>query len=209
MSILKAVERAYRVMEERDWDTIYWAVDLHGVCLKSNYQQGGYEWINEDALRTLQLINRLSESKIILWSSVYEEEKKRISRFFNGHGIILHGFNDNVYEKNNKVSSFDQKFYFSVLLDDKAGFDPETDWQAIGEYLTRRYEGNRLLGVKPYYAQSIAKPESAPVLGAVGDVIGEVFEVVGDALSSTGDVCGSVIEGVGEFCGADIGSLFD
>lgn len=206
MSIVKAVERAYRVMEERDWDTIYWCVDLHGVCLKSNYQQGGYEWINEEALRTLQLINKLSESKIILWSSVYEEEKKDISRFFNGHGIILHGFNDNVYEKNTKVSSFDQKFYFSVLLDDKAGFDPETDWRAIGEYLTRRYKGNRVLGMRQYYAQSlIEQPASVGIMESVGGV----FEVVGDALGSAGSACGSVIEGVGEVCGAVVGSIFD
>lgn len=206
MSIIKAVDRAYRVMAERDWDTIYWCVDLHGVCLKSNYQQGGYEWINEEALKTLQLINNLSESKIILWSSVYEEEKKAISRFFNGHGIILHGFNDNVYEKNTKVSSFDQKFYFSVLLDDKAGFDPETDWRAIGEYLTRRYKGNRVLGMRQYYAQSlIEQPTSVGIMESVGGV----FEVVGDALGSAGSACGSVIEGVGEVCGSVVGSIFD
>lgn len=131
MSIIKAIRRAYQVMEERNWDTIYWAIDLHGVCLKSNYEQGGYEWINESALQGLRTISNRPESKIILWSSVYPEEMMSIAKFFGEYGISIYGFNSNIFERNTHVSNFDQKFYFSVLLDDKAGFDPMTDWNAI------------------------------------------------------------------------------
>lgn len=129
--IVKAIRRAYQVMEERNWDTIYWAIDLHGVCLKSNYEQGGYEWINASALQGLKTISNRPESKIILWSSVHPEEKMSIARFFGKAGISIYGFNSNIFERNTQVSNFDQKFYFSVLLDDKAGFDPLTDWDAI------------------------------------------------------------------------------
>jgi hypothetical protein len=135
MSIIKAVDRAYKTMKERNWNTIYWAVDLHGVCLKSNYQQGGYSWINIHARRVLKLISRLPETKIILWSSVYDLEKGDIIDFFEEHGIHVSDFNSNLSEGNTHVSDFSQKFYFSVLLDDKAGFDPETDWLAIENYL--------------------------------------------------------------------------
>lgn len=138
MSILKAIDRAYRTMAERNWDTIYWAIDLHGVCLKSNYAQGGYEWINDRCVEALRMIGDRKETKIILWSSVYEEEKQAIVEFFFKEGIPVWGFNVNPWENDTKVSYFGEKFYFSVLLDDKAGFDPDCDWKAIVEYFKRK-----------------------------------------------------------------------
>lgn len=138
MSLLKSLKDAYQKMDERGWDTIYWAVDLHGVCLKSNYEQGGYEWINDKALEALRLISLLPESKIILWSSVYRREKNDILDFFEDQNISIAGFNNNYREDNNKVSCFDEKFYFSILLDDKAGFDPDEDWDVIINFLKGR-----------------------------------------------------------------------
>lgn len=134
--IVKAVERAYRVKAERNWDYVYWAVDLHGVCLKSNYNAGGYQWITEDAPRVLKLLSDRPETRIILWSSVYREEKSDIIGFFRKHGIEVWDFNGNQSEPNTIVSCFEEKFYFSILLDDKAGFDPETDWRAIEQFVT-------------------------------------------------------------------------
>ena len=135
--IVKAVERAYKVMAERNWDTVYWAVDLHGVCLHSNYATGGYQWINEDVPRVLKLLSDRPETKIVLWSSVYPDEKSDIIGFFNDHGIMVWDFNGNAGEPNTKVSCFEEKFYFSILLDDKAGFDPETDWKVIEQFYQR------------------------------------------------------------------------
>jgi hypothetical protein len=129
--IQKAIDRAYDVMQERGWDTIYWAIDLHGVCLKSNYENGGYTFFNEDAKAGLQAISARPESKIILWSSCHDYEKQPIIDFMAEHGIKVRHFNKNPDEQNTKTGCFDQKFYFSVLLDDKAGFDPETDWKHV------------------------------------------------------------------------------
>jgi hypothetical protein len=140
MGIIKAIDRAYRTKEERKWDTIYWAVDLHGVCLKSNYEQGEYEWINDRCVEALRIVTQRPETKIILWSSVYDEEKVAIGEFFNKEYIPVWGFNTNPWENDTHVSCFDEKFYFSVLLDDKAGFDPEADWQAIIDYFKRKDE---------------------------------------------------------------------
>ena len=156
MSIVKAVAKAYAVMQARNWDTVYWAVDLHGVCLKSNYQTNTYEWINEAAKRALKVISSLPESKIILWSSVHETEMGNIVDFFNEEGIIIDDFNKNLREKNNDVSNFDEKFYFSVLLDDKAGFDPDTDWDAIAYYLQTSQSAKKETDLKPvvYYTES-------------------------------------------------------
>lgn len=134
-SIIKAVKRAYQVMEERKWDTIYWAIDLHGVCLKSNYEQGGYQWINEYVVDALQIISSFPETKIILWSSAHEAEYPAIIKFFKDVGIKVAYFNENPEVGNSTHGCFDKKFYFSILLDDKAGFDPDTDWEDLYNYL--------------------------------------------------------------------------
>ena len=143
-SILKALKRAYDVKKERNWDTVYYAVDLHGVCLKSNYENNSYEWINEEAKTTLQLISNMEGNKIILWSSVHKFEMVNILRFFKEANIDIHGFNTNISEPSNDVSYFGDKFYFSVLFDDKAGFDPETDWTVVNEFITNLNTINKL-----------------------------------------------------------------
>lgn len=135
MSIIKAVERAYSLLQERNWDTIYWAIDLHGTCIKSNYVSGEYEWINEDALKCLQLIQSLVESEIIIWTSCYSSDYNKIIKFFIQNNIAIYNINCNSEVKNTKTGCFNTKFYFSILLDDKAGFDPDTDWKLIYEYL--------------------------------------------------------------------------
>lgn len=129
--IQKAIRRAYKLLKERNWDTIYWAIDLHGTCIESNYISGKYEWINEDAKKCLQLIQSLPESQIIIWSSCYPEEYDKIFDFFVEHDITTYLYNCNPEVQNTKTGCFDIKFYFSILLDDKAGFDPETDWKIV------------------------------------------------------------------------------
>lgn len=131
MSIAKAIHRAYDVLREREWNTIYWAIDLHGVCMTSNYKSGVHEFISQQAIDVLKIISDRPESKIILWSSVHDDQKGDIVREFARHGIVVSGFNFNQYEGNTRTGCFDEKFYFSILLDDKAGFDPETDWLEV------------------------------------------------------------------------------
>lgn len=138
MSIIKAIERAYSLLQERNWDTIYWAIDLHGTCIKSNYVSGEYEWINEDAKECLQLIQSLPENKLIMWTSTYYDVQLDIIKYFKKYNIEFDDFNDNSDIKNTETGCFDEKFYFSVLLDDKAGFDPDTDWKLIYEYLKNK-----------------------------------------------------------------------
>lgn len=138
MSIIKSIERAYSLLQERNWDTIYWAIDLHGTCIKSNYVSGEYEWINEDAKECLQLISKLPESKIILWSSCYFKDFSNICNLFRKEHIDVYYLNENPEIKNTKTGNFNEKFYFSVGIDDKFGFDFDTDWKLIYEYLRNK-----------------------------------------------------------------------
>lgn len=130
--IERAIKRAYQVMRERDWDTVYWAVDLHGTVLNSNYEKGGYEFISDEVRDSLQFLTSLSETSIILWSSLHEDEWNSVSRFFADNGIRVDAINSNPAVPNTETGNFESKFYFSVLVDDKAGFHPD-EWALVVE----------------------------------------------------------------------------
>jgi hypothetical protein len=71
------------------------------------------------------------DNRLILWSSCHPEEYSAIIGFLEQHGIAVDYFNENPEIENTPSGNFEKKFYFSILLDDKAGFDPETDWDEI------------------------------------------------------------------------------
>lgn len=142
MAIITAIQRAYNLLLERNWDKIYWMIDLHGVCFKSNYKKAEYNWINDDVLETLKQIQSYPECEIILWSSCHIDEQFRIIDFFGIHGIDIpfQQFNNNPFVVSTETGCFDEKPYFSVLIDDKAGFEPETDWKIVSNKLKEIHE---------------------------------------------------------------------
>ena len=133
----KAIHRAYDTMHKRKWDKIYWAVDLHGTCLESNYKNSDFNFINEECIDTLRYLSSLPESVIIVWSACYDSDFEKVKALFNKHEINIHYFDENLSIQNTATGNFDQKFYFSVLLDDKAGFDPDTDWTKVRTSVTQ------------------------------------------------------------------------
>ena len=135
--IIKAIKRAYSLKSEK-YSYVYWSIDLHGVCFTSNYKTDEYQWINDTCHEALRLISSDPCSRIILWSSCFPREFPNIIKFFESYGIRVDYFNENPLMKNTEYGCFDKKFYFSVLIDDKAGFDPETDWQVVKDYMTEQ-----------------------------------------------------------------------
>lgn len=130
MSLLKAIDRAYRVSQERGWDKVYWSLDLHGTVLEGTYVPGEYKWISPEIPEILRKISEFDETHIILWTSMYDEEILRVVRMFAQAGISIYATNANPGERNTKTGCFDHKFYTSLIVDDKAGFDP-ADWDQV------------------------------------------------------------------------------
>ena len=130
-TIVKAINHAYQTAKARNWDTIYWAIDLHGVCLKSTYKSGVHEFYSQEAIDALKLISSFPENKIIIWTSTHEAQYDQIRELFASHGIKVSYINENPEVPSTEISSFSSKFYFSILLDDKAGFDQDEDWYRI------------------------------------------------------------------------------
>lgn len=138
MSIIKAIDIAHRKAEDRGWDRIYFAIDVHDTILKANYDNGGYSFINDSARYAMQMLSRRSDIRIILWSSMYSYEMNSLIAWLASNDIHIDFANENPDEPDTTYACFARKFYFSVLIDDKAGFDPSCDWDQIIQYYKLR-----------------------------------------------------------------------
>ena len=119
-------------MYQRGWDTMYWAVDIHDTVLEGNYDQ--YEiptTFLPFAKDTLQMLSRRKDCVLILYSCSHQWDINKYLNFFLDNGIHFKYVNSNPEVPDNKLSCFRDKFYFNILLEDKAGFDPYSDWEDI------------------------------------------------------------------------------
>ena len=125
-----AIERAYKTLDERNWDKIFVGLDLHGTVMDSNYKDANGSLLKV-ALEPLQKISNLPEVSIILFSCCYEKDYETYLKLFHDNGINVDYFNENPAVENTRAGCFDKKFYYSILLDDKAGFNPDKDWNVV------------------------------------------------------------------------------
>lgn len=134
MSIQKGISRAYNVAMERNHEMIFWCVDLHGTVLESNYSSDSFTFLNADqTVPALQAISALPETRIILWSGITDEDRDQVVKLFNDNGIRVDWVNENPAVPSSGTGNFEKKFYFSILVDDKAGFCPR-DWPRAAEH---------------------------------------------------------------------------
>lgn len=141
--IFKAIGKQYQKAVERGWDKMYWAIDLHETLTPPTY-------VMEDAKQGIAMypgaadmlndIMSLEKNRIILWSSQTNQQmidhKRALFPIEQWSRVHL---NRNPEEGSTDYAYFGDKFYFNVLLDDKAGFDPEIDIYAV-RYAIAYYE---------------------------------------------------------------------
>ena len=136
------IENAFRLKMERRWDRIYVVVDAHGTLIKP--RQNTIE-IYPPAVEVMRWFNSRHDISTILWTSTHQPDLSKIILACEELNFGFNSVNHNTNEPNTELSCFDQKFYFNILLDDKAGFEPETDWDLIKLELMRIGEWNKLL----------------------------------------------------------------
>lgn len=132
------IRKAFELKKERGWDRIYFCIDLHGTIIPSGKT---VDDIQEDLTfypYAEEVLTNLTNNKgivLILWSSIPSGRVFNVNGWLNRHEIYFDYFNSNPEVTNTIRSEFDQKFYFNVCIDDRAGFEPETDWKAIKDEL--------------------------------------------------------------------------
>lgn len=120
------------------WNETYWAFDIHGTILRPNYETGRISSeFYPGAREVMQRLSKRTDIVRILYTCSYPHEITQYLEYFKLHGIHFHYVNENPAVACGAYGYYDDKFYFNVLMDDKAGFDGETDWLAIGALLDR------------------------------------------------------------------------
>lgn len=124
----------------KDWDTIYVAIDWHDTITESTYNNSTALKFTPNAIEALQLLTSIPEFKLILFTSSYMEKCEELINVLATHDIKIDWVNENPEVENTKFGDFNDKFYYNILLDDKAGFDPEDDWGDIVEFAVEHKE---------------------------------------------------------------------
>lgn len=139
-SIVEAIKRTHKWADDNNWPIVYWAVDLHGTILKPSYERGKDKEFYPYAKECLEYISNDKNNVLILFSSSWPAELNRYQAILDSMGIKFKYANSNpeVKTKLDGHGCYYDKFYFNVMLEDKAGFDPENDWEAILDYMKER-----------------------------------------------------------------------
>ena len=140
------LEQVFKQKKERRWHTIYVAVDAHGTLFKPYHERAE---IYPDAIPVMQWFNSRPDFKVILWTSTHPKEILELVEEAKKQEILFNFVNENPLEKNSDRACFTGgKFYFNILLDNKSGFEPETDWDLIKAELQRLGEWDKQVDKK-------------------------------------------------------------
>jgi len=130
--ILKVLEQKRR---RPDWTHIFWAIDLHDTIITGKYNRNNEgATVYPYAQFCLAHLLQCQEHKSILWTSSHPDAIKGALERFD---LAFHYINQNPDCPNTELCDFSHKFYFNVLLDDKAGFNGEEDWFTIYHLIQR------------------------------------------------------------------------
>lgn len=135
MSIADAFEKAFQRKLEKGWEKIYVVVDIHDTILRACYDKAeAYDYF-PFAKEALQIMSYRDDICLILWSGSTIEILEKYSSRFAEDGIRFEYINENPEVSNSTFQNFDKKLYFNVGIDDRFGFDPESDWEQVIEAL--------------------------------------------------------------------------
>ena len=142
---------ALRKRRERHFQYFYLAIDVHGTLFYPSKQtkidqngsetilkidQSDYMAIYPWAIPTLQILTQTNSCKLILWTSTKSDRVNVYRKYLEKNGVKVAYVNENPDFIGNEYSDFSRKFCFDLLLDDKAGFDPENDWHELFKLVT-------------------------------------------------------------------------
>jgi len=141
MSIVKAIDRAFERMEQRGWNKIYYFFDLHETVIYADYDNQHEIKFYPYAKEVLQYLSNREDISISIYTCSYPKEIVKYIKFFEEHGIRFEYINKNPDVKNTTYGYYEDKPYFNVLFEDKAGFDANTDWELIAKYFFKTIDG--------------------------------------------------------------------
>lgn len=140
-NIINAIKNSFKRAEEKNWPYTYWFFDIHETIIVPNYEAGNiptefYPYAKE----TLQLISKRNDIKMHIYTCSHPHEIEQYNKYFKDNDINFDFINcRNPEVKNEKLGYYDDKPYFNVIFEDKAGFDPKY-WKDVKEFLENKPE---------------------------------------------------------------------
>jgi hypothetical protein len=135
VSIVKSIDKQFKVMKEREWNYIFYYFDIHETISYPDY--GTVPQINfyPHSRDVLQYLSKRPDIKLGLYTCSYPKQIQKYVEIFKEHDIHFDFTNNRNGEvKNTTYGYYEDKPYYNVLFEDKAGFDAEHDWLEIKEY---------------------------------------------------------------------------
>ncbi len=133
--------KAWEDASNKGYDHVVIAIDLHGTIIDTkifNTTPGSFEdkvraSILRPAITALQKLSVHPSISMFIYSGTRKcHLRKLIDILRDQYRINI----DLEYSSNiqHASQSFKRKPYYSILLDDKAGFDPDVDWDEINSF---------------------------------------------------------------------------
>jgi hypothetical protein len=142
MSVIRAIKQSFLDKERKGFDRLYYFFDIHGTILKPNYQFGNtpkefYPYAKE----TLQFLSTLPDVVMCLYTCSHPNEIDEYLELFKSSDINFVYVNENPEVKTQigGYGCYDKKPYMNVLFEDKASFDPETEWEEVLIFMKEKY----------------------------------------------------------------------
>lgn len=146
-TVVQWAEKMFEHANKKEWFETYHAIDIHGTVSKPDYRKDSKKIIYYPfAKKTLQLMSEREDIKLIMFTSSYPDEIEKYNKFFKNDNINFNYINENpeISIDNGAFGYYEDKFYFNLLLEDKAGFDPNSDWELLYNYFkSTEYRPNK------------------------------------------------------------------
>jgi hypothetical protein len=147
MSVTRAIKiNHFEYKVKRNWDRTFWGFDIHGTILKPNYQYGNTpDEFYPMAKETLQYLSKLPDVVMFLYTCSHPHEVEEYVKLFESNDIHFKYVNENpeIPTDPKGYGNYDKKPYMNVLFEDKAGFDPETEWSEVYKLMFNHYGPNK------------------------------------------------------------------
>lgn len=141
--VVRSIEiNHFQAIERKGWNKTYWFFDLHSTVIKPNYEYGNIpKEFYPHAKEVLQMLSERDDVCMAIYTCSHPHEVAQYREYFEEHGIKFEFVNRNPEVKTEEggYGYYEDKPYMNVLFEDKAGFDAETEWEEVREYLTKKY----------------------------------------------------------------------
>ena len=137
MNIVGAFERAFREKAEHGWEKIYVLVDVHDtIMVGEKPERDNPKWYAH-AIDALRMMTEREDICLIMWTGAYPLRINKYKRLLAEMGVRFDYENENPEAESNDFYCSDSKVYFNVGIDDRFGFDAESDWKDVVDFLQK------------------------------------------------------------------------